>query len=192
MAWNHLLLSHDEYASVSLSICHACQGPSVWTEGVTHSQSHPNSGKFGGAEKLIFPLSSLAPVAESDMPDEIKVDFEEARQVFNHSPRAAAALLRLCVQKLCQMLLKKEGKIHNQIGELVDLGFPKRALEAFDTIRIFGNESVHPGTVNLTDEPEVALSLFKILNMAVRYCITEENELQSIRALTPPEKRREI
>lgn len=126
------------------------------------------------------------------MPKEIEVDFEEARQVFNHSPRAAAALLRLCVQKLCQMLLQKEGKIHNLIGELVDVGFPKRALTAFDTIRIFGNESVHPGTVNLNESPETALALFSLLNMAVRYCITDEKELETIRALTPENKRRDL
>lgn len=126
------------------------------------------------------------------MPEEIKIDFEEARQVFGSSPRAAAALLRLCVQKLCQVLLGKEGDIHKQIGELVDKGLPARVLKAFDTIRIFGNESVHPGTVNLNDTPEVALALFSLLNMAVRHCITEEKELEAIRALTPAAKRREI
>lgn len=126
------------------------------------------------------------------MPDDIKVDFEEARMVYVHSPRAAAALLRLCVQKLCQELLGKKGDIHKQIGELVDKGLPSRVLKAFDTIRIFGNESVHPGTVNLNDTPEVALALFSLLNMAVRHCITEEKELDAIRALTPETKRREI
>lgn len=141
---------------------------------------------------LAYPNVSTAPAAEADMPPDIKIDYEEARQVFVHSPRAAAALLRLCVQKLCQHLLGKEGSIHQQIGELVDLGLPNRVLKAFDTIRIFGNESVHPGTVNLNDTPEVALALFRLLNMAVRHCITEEKELEAVRALTPEAKRRNI
>lgn len=141
---------------------------------------------------LAYPAMSQAPSAEENMPEDIKVDFEEARQVFESSPRAAAALLRLCVQKLCHELLGKKGDIHKQIGELVDKGLPPRVLKAFDTIRIFGNESVHPGTVNLNDTPEVALALFSLLNMAVRHCITEEKELEAIRALTPEAKRREI
>ncbi|AVO60663.1 DUF4145 domain-containing protein [Pseudomonas chlororaphis] len=142
--------------------------------------------------KIIYPLMSVAPAAEADMPPDIQVDYEEARQVFNHSPRAAAALLRLCVQKLCHELLGKKGDIHKQIGELVEKGLPSRVLKAFDTIRIFGNESVHPGTVNLNDTPDVALALFSLLNMAVRYCITEEKELEAIRALTPEAKRRDL
>lgn len=141
---------------------------------------------------MIFPSECIAPKAEEDMPESIKADYEEARLVFSHSPRAAAALLRLCVQKLCEELLGKQGKIHNQIGELIELGFPARMLRAFDTIRIFGNESVHPGTINLNDRPEVALALFTLLNIAVRHCITEERELAAIRALTPEHKRRDI
>ncbi|NNA49767.1 MULTISPECIES: DUF4145 domain-containing protein [Pseudomonas] len=142
--------------------------------------------------RMIYPFSSVAPIPEEDMPADVKIDFEEARQVFNHSPRAAAALLRLCVQKLCQQLLGKEGNIHQLIGELVPLGLPNRVLKAFDTIRIFGNESVHPGTVNLNETPDVALALFTLLNIAVRHCITEEKELEAIRALTPENKRRDL
>lgn len=190
MKWQHLLLNGNEYSPVSMSICHGCNQPSVWLK----NESSPRNTLSALVSKgtLIFPNSCAAPMTEPDMPENIKSDFEEARLVFQHSPRAAAALLRLCVQKLCQTLLGKEGNIHNQIGELVELGFPKRALTAFDTIRIFGNESVHPGTVDLNDTPDVALSLFRLLNMAVRHCITEENELKSIRALTPVGKRREI
>lgn len=197
MKWNDLLLNHNEYASIALSICDACRKPSVWIDdnSVVSRGSRevtPLRGLLGGSQVLIFPQACVAPQAEEDMPEGIRTDYEEARLVFTHSPRAAAALLRLCVQKLCEELLGKSGKIHNQIGELVDLGLPSRLLKAFDTIRIFGNESVHPGTVNLNDSPEVALALFTLLNMAVRHCITEEKELEAIRALTPKNKRRDI
>lgn len=193
MKWNELLLNGDEYASVALSICDACKDPSVWITDENRPMSAlPMEGRLGGRPTLIFPLKCVAPEAELDMPTDIKVDYEEARLVFTHSPRAAAALLRLCVQKLCQELLGKPGDIHKQIGELLDKGLPSRVLKAFDTIRIFGNESVHPGTVNLSDTPEVALALFRLLNMAVRHCITEEKELEAIRALTPENKRRDI
>ncbi|MGU3349973.1 DUF4145 domain-containing protein [Pseudomonas monsensis] len=194
MKWHDLLLNSDEYASIALSICDACRKPSVWIddEDDRRSPALPLGGLFGGRQSLIFPFKCVAPQVADDMPEHIKVDFEEARQVFAHSPRAAAALLRLCVQKLCQELLGKKGEIHKQIGELVEKGLPSRVLKAFDTIRIFGNESVHPGLVDLNDTPEVALALFSLLNMAVRHCITEEKELEAIRALTPEAKRRDL
>lgn len=184
MDWTHLSSGKD--IVVYTSQC-ACDAFSVW---MPLGENVPFHGYTDGY--MIYPSTSLAPAPEQDMPEYVRKDYEEARQVFTDSPRSAAALLRLCVQKLCQGLLKKEGKIHNQIGELVELGFPKRALEAFDTIRIFGNESVHPGTLDLNDTPEVAMALFRLLNMAVRYCITEEKELKAIRELTPPTKRRDI
>lgn len=190
MTWEYLTSESYPTKFTVRAVCQGCQLYSLWVS-ETGQDEQPFS-ELTMNYVLAYPNISIAPPAEADMPTDIKVDYEEARQVFNQSPRAAAALLRLCVQKLCQRLLQKEGNIHSQIGELVELGFPKRALAAFDTIRVFGNESVHPGTVNLTDEPEVALSLFRILNMAVRYCITEEIELQKIRDLTPPGKRRSI
>jgi hypothetical protein len=190
MTWEALNSTQYTLKFTVRAVCQGCGKYSLWVP--ENAVDTDPFSELSMLYSLAYPNVSTAPLAEADMPSEIKIDYDEARKIFNQSPRAAAALLRLCVQKLCQKLLQKEGKIHNQIGELVDLGFPKRALEAFDTIRIFGNESVHPGTVNLTEEPEVALSLFKILNMAVRYCITEEKELQAIRALTPPGKRREI
>lgn len=192
MEWTNLMLSYDKYASISISGCHACKQHSIWTGENQRSNVHPLGGKFGKGGELIYPVLCTAPMAESDIPDCIKNDFEEARLVFAISPRAAAALLRLCVQKLCQELLGKKGDIHKQIGELVELGLPSRVLKAFDTIRIFGNESVHPGTVNLNDTPDVGLALFSLLNLAIRHCITEEKELEAIRALTPVTKRRDL
>lgn len=191
MQWKHLLVSHDDYSPVSLSLCNACSRPSVWISDEKRVVE-TISVLLGNKGYLIYPSASTAPAAEEDMPEDIKIDFEEARLVFNHSPRASAALLRLCVQKLCHQLLGKKGDIHSQIGELVEKGLPSRVLKAFDTIRIFGNESVHPGTLDLNDTPDVALSLFTLLNMAVRHCITEEKELEAIRALTPEAKRRNI
>lgn len=172
-----------------MAVCQGCDNHSLWVPVKTAVSA---LALISMDYKLVYPAISQAPNPEENMPDDIKIDFEEARQVFGSSPRAAAALLRLCVQKLCHELLGKKGDIHKQIGELVDKGLPPRVLKAFDTIRIFGNESVHPGTVNLNDTPEVALALFSLLNMAVRHCITEEKELEAIRALTPETKRREI
>lgn len=190
MHWEGLKSAPYPLKITMRAVCQGCERYSLWVADAGEDES-PFS-VLSMNYSLAYPNESKAPFAEADMPADIKIDYEEARQIFNQSPRAAAALLRLCVQKLCHELLGKKGDIHKQIGELVDKGLPSRVLKAFDTIRIFGNESVHPGTVNLNDSPEVALALFTLLNMAVRHCITEEKELDAIRALTPENKRRNL
>ncbi|WP_414893832.1 DUF4145 domain-containing protein [Pseudomonas sp. IT-232MI5] len=189
MSWQPLNSGKYPLKITVMAVCQGCDRYSLW---VPTKDSAGYSLTIFTDYTIAYPSVSQAPVPEENMPDDIKIDFEEARQVFGKSPRAAAALLRLCVQKLCQELLGKKGDIHKQIGELVAKGLPPRVLRAFDTIRIFGNESVHPGAVNLNDTPDIALALFSLLNMAVRHCITEERELEAIRALTPEAKRREI
>lgn len=126
------------------------------------------------------------------MPEDIARDFEEARQVCNSSPRAAAALLRLCVQKICNHLLGKPGKIDDQIGELVKRGLPQRAQQALDSVRVIGNESVHPGTMDLNDTPEIAQALFRLVNLIIQDCISAPKEAEAVYALLPEGKRQGI
>jgi hypothetical protein len=70
-----------------LSQCYSCNKYALWL--------HDN---------LLHPAPHLHIECNSDMPDEIRADFNEAREIFFLSPRGAAALLRLAVQKLCAVL----------------------------------------------------------------------------------------
>lgn len=154
--------------------------------------------KFAGIEgddvavSLVYPLTALAPMPHPDMPEDIAIDFEEARQISSQSPRAAAALLRLCVQKICNFLLGKPGKIDDQIGQLVADGLPKRVQQALDAVRVIGNESVHPGTMDLNDSPEVAQALFRLVNLIVQDCISAPKEAEDVYGLLPAGKREGI
>jgi len=55
-------------------------------------------------EKIIYPEESGIQMPNPDLRDDIKADYNEARSIVNKSPRGAAALLRLCIQKLCKQL----------------------------------------------------------------------------------------
>ncbi len=80
----------DPYA---FSFCACCTKASVWH-----------------LDKLIFPPALTAPLPNPDMPDAIKLIFEEARQILGASPRGAAALLRLCIEMLCKEISENKGK----------------------------------------------------------------------------------
>ncbi|MFJ2279744.1 DUF4145 domain-containing protein [Pseudomonas sp. NPDC087803] len=155
--------------------CAGCNKRSIWR----HFTKSQGIG-FVRCGEMLYPIATLAPQHHPDLPEHIKSDYEEARLICAQSPRAAAALLRLCVQKLCNHLLEKEGDINTQIGELVQNGLPVKVQKALDSVRVIGNESVHPGTMDLNDTPELAIVLFRLVNLIVQNCITDPNEADEI------------
>ena len=89
-------------------------------------------------EEMILPSSSTIPMANSDMPECVKELYNEAREIVNKSPRGAAALLRLALDKLCDEIdveckqPKYNGKISDKIGILVKKGLSEQLQQAFD------------------------------------------------------------
>jgi hypothetical protein len=98
-------------------------------------------------------------------PDDCKVDYEEARKVLEDSPRAAAALLRLATEKLCRL---------------------PTVQKALDTLRVIGNESVHPGTMDIRDDTDVALHLFGLVAIVVEQTITQPKKIAALYGTLPP------
>ena len=121
------------------------------------------------AEKsVIFPIvDSTIPEPHPDMPAEIAKDYDEARLTFPFSARSSAALLRLVIQKLCKYLGENGKDINSDIESLVKKGLPLHIQQALDIVRVIGNESVHPGEINISDNPKIAKQLFDLVNEIV-------------------------
>lgn len=94
----------------------------------------------------------------------LKKTMKEARNILNLSPRGAAALLRLAIQKLCKHLGEKGKDLNTDIGNLVK-GLPEKLQKALDSVRVIGNNAVHPGQLDLTDDIETANKLFAFINI---------------------------
>jgi uncharacterized Zn-finger protein len=165
---------YADFKDHAMSICSYCTYVVVWNR---------------GTQQIIEPSSSIAPMPSNDMPDDIKQDFEEARQIVGVSPRGAAALLRLCVQKLMIHLGEKGKDIDDDIASLVKKGLPVRIQQALDTVRVIGNESVHPGQMDLKDDRETALKLFSLINIIIQNRITEPKEIEDLYNMLPQTKR---
>lgn len=141
---------------------------------------------------MILPSSGSAPLPHPKMPDDIKADYLEARSVASVSPRGAAALLRLCIQKLCIHLNQPGDNLSRDIGELVKQGLPKGVQQALDIVRVTGNHAVHPGQIDFDDKPEIANSLFKLVNLITEKMIAEPAEVAALYAGLPEDERQRI
>ncbi len=130
-------------------------------------------------ERIIFPDKSPVEPPNCDLSQEIQNDYNEAANILNKSPRGAAALLRLCLQKLCIQLGLPGEKIDEDISTLVERGLPKEVQKAMDILRVTGNESVHPGVIDLNDSPNTAIKLFRLVNFIAEKMLTQPKEIEA-------------
>lgn len=126
------------------------------------------------------------------MPDDVKMDFQEARQIVSKSPRGAAALLRLAMQKLMPHLGERGNDLNTDIARLVQKGLPLQIQQACDAVRVIGNEAVHPGELSLTDTPEMAHQLFDLVNVIVQVMIAQPMQIATTFGSLPASKREAI
>ena len=160
--------------SLAVAICQSCGEYSLWVN-----------------EDIVYPRKLSIEPANEDLNDEIKAIYEEASRIFMDSPRGATALLRLALQLLLKQLGKEGKNINNDIKELVENGLSPKIQKALDLLRVVGNNAVHPGQINLDDNKEVALKLFKILNIIASEMITKPKEIERLYEGVIPEETKE-
>ena len=89
-------------------------------------------------------------------------------------------MLPLSVQMLCKHLGGKGKNIDDDIGELVARGLPLQVQQALDSLRVYGNNAVHPGQIDLSDDLVIVGRLFRCLNFIVDQMITQRRMLQEL------------
>lgn len=139
--------------------------------------------------RMVWPVESDAPPPAADLPQDIRSDYDEAAAICRVSPRGAAALLRLAIQKLCIDLGSTRQDINGAIGDFVAEGKITGAIQkALDAVRVVGNEAVHPGVMDLRDDVDTVNSLFGLINFIVEKMITEPKEIDAIYNALPAGK----
>jgi hypothetical protein len=143
-------------------------------------------------DQLQFPPFIFAVEPNPDLSDEIRLDFFEAAKIVDRSPRGAAALLRLCIQKLCVQLGEAGKNIDQDIGNLVRNGLERAIQQALDIVRVIGNEAVHPGQIDLRDDRETAMKLFHLINIIADAMISRPKQIAELYGKLPESKLKAI
>lgn len=159
-------------ANLNASQCYECRKLSIWLH-----------------DRLLFPNARTDIEPNEDLGETIKYDFNEAREILNLSPRGAAALLRLALQKLCKQLGEEGNKIDDDIASLVGKGLNPTIQRALDVVRVVGNEAVHPGTLDLRDDRDTAIQLLKLINSIAEQMISHPKHVDALYEMLPESKR---
>ena len=115
------------------------------------------------------------------MPDSVKQLYEEAGLIYAKSPRAACALLRLAIDRLCNELGETDRDINKNIAALVKRGLSVEVQQALDIVRVVGNKAVHPGQIAFdVDSIDTAETLFALINIIVDRLISEPKRIASM------------
>jgi Domain of unknown function (DUF4145) len=145
------------------SHCHSCGGFAIWVK-----------------DRFVYPEKESTFIAHDEMPDDVREDFKEAASIVDKSPRGAAALLRLAIQKLMPALGEKGKDLNEDIASLVKRGLEVDVQRALDVVRVIGNNAVHPGQIDLKDNQATAASLFGLVNLIVERRIATPKRIKEI------------
>jgi len=161
--------------NVFVSLCYTCEQPSLWLH-----------------DRLIYPPAVTGPPPNPDLSDDIRHDYEEARRILDLSPRGAAALLRLAVEKICRELGAHGASVDKQIGSLVAKGPPVAVQQALDAVRVIGNEAVQPGQIDIRDDRQTAARLFELVNFIAEDQISRPKRIDEVYRIIPEDRRKAI
>ena len=148
---------------VTIHKCLCCEKKVIWID-----------------EEYIYP-DLAAEEANSDMPETVMQLYNEAGAIYSKSPRAACALLRLAIDRLCNELGENDKDINKNIGSLVNKGLPKSVQQALDVVRVVGNKAVHPGQIAFdVDDASTVRMLMHLINIIVNRMISEPKEIEGL------------
>jgi hypothetical protein len=154
----HPFIINGNYTAMSGSVvdkfelstckCENCQNSTIWRD-----------------KLMIYPLDYGLPPPNPYMPEEIKEIYTEASMIYRSSNRASLALLRLAIDKLTLLLIDKGKDLNDRIGLLVKEKIIDNQVQMeLDTLRVTGNNAVHPGEIDIKDKYINSEILFEILN----------------------------
>ena len=143
-------------------------------------------------KKLIYPDKASVEPPNEDLSEDIKKLYDEAASILHKSSRAAAALLRVALEKLCREQGEENSSLSQNIELLKEKGeIPEEIYEAMTVVRVVGNQAVHPGKIEFesNETPEIVISLFEVINFIAENMITKKKRAKAIYEKVRPQEK---
>ena len=122
----HTLVANSQNKTLELCRCTACGDLIIFLD-----------------YKMIYPVGTKRGPCPLEVPDLISCDYVEACLVEPYSKKAAAALIRRCLQNVLHDQRIKKRNLNEEIDEAIK-GLPSHLSSAVDSIRVVGNFAAHP------------------------------------------------
>ena len=138
--------------------CRSCRARSYWID---------------GAQVWPHPMVGIPP--SPDLPPDLVALYDEARATAPISARAAAALLRLLVDRLLGSLGATDGPLADRIAALAAEGhLPAQVVEGLGAVRVDGDDALPPGQIDpaAEDDAGVVQLLCLLVNSIVDTTLT--------------------
>jgi hypothetical protein len=175
-SWTNLVtldaLARAVKSPIWYAICSDCKLPTYWMEGAGDLPA-----------RMLWPARAAGPPPHEGMPDDVRGEYEEARGIVLRSPRGAAALLRLALQRLMSHGGQAGEELVDGHAMLVEKHLDPRIEQALKSLRVIGNDAVPPGELSPKDDRETAEGLFTVLNFLVEEVIEVPRRLDAMYAL---------
>ena len=84
------------------------------------------------------------------------------------------------------------GAFNDDIASLVKQGLSPLVQKSLDVVRVVGNEAVHPGTIDLRDNRDVASKLFRLVNVIVEQMISHPKHVNDLYDNVVPDSKQQI
>jgi hypothetical protein len=152
----HREFRNRDVQNVSISYCFNCNEMCLWVY-----------------DQLVWPRRAGDPEPELHALSNVRRECEEETQTLEASPRGAAALLRLTIEKLCKELGVSGESLKDDIALFVREDVDARA-------RIIESNAVRPGQIGLGDDRATAETLSGLVNLICEKMIMEPRHLQAV------------
>ena len=158
---------HREFRSrdvqnVSISYCFNCNEMCRWVY-----------------DRLVWPRREGFPEPKLHAPPKVRRESEEASQILEASPRGAAALLRIAIEKVCEELgVSGEGPT-DDIAFFVREDVDARVQKVLDAAQII-ESNARPGQIGLREDRATAETLSGLVNLICEKMIMEPRHLQEV------------
>ena len=158
----HRQFRNRDVQNASISFCFNCNEMCLWV-----------------CDQLVWPIGAGGSEPKLHAAPDVRRDYEEASQILEASPRGAAELLRVAIEKLCKELGGSGESPKNDMASFAQEDVDARVQKVLDAIRIIESNAVRPGQIGGEDRA-TAETLSGLVNLICEKMIIEPRHLQAL------------